>query len=296
MTKSSFIRKIRDTWVEDLPDIMLLLNGMFPSKYLDVIWHSKEFKSLEFGYLGRSKLLATKILNESISSHTNEIDSNELTKIKDTWIDALQERAIKVVTKVYDQILFDEIFRTFILENQAKLDCTLYSTPNIAKIIPHLPIKKLYKEGRLKGAHFTYVYSWWFYSKEDAEKIAKEEAEHIAKLSLRAKIKAHSQMIDKNIDHIKGVISSCLWSSGLDYRFQNKYSAYFEKAIFDLKSVKQLVSALPIYESTDNLLKEAIDLLDSLFSEMLKNDKNFNLLVNLELEAREKSWGWPEED
>ena len=285
------IHTIRDEWINDAPQLIELLDEIFPREYLELIKNTKQYQELESAYPTHKKALATKVLFEhGISSLKNDctIDFDSKNYIKTIWIKGLQARAIKVVSPLYNAIIFKEKLQKFIRDNQAEFNCTLLPKPEIIKIIPHVSCKKLHKEGRLKGALFDYKVKWWFFSKEDAERIATEKSDHIAKFKMRAEYKAHDRMVDDNIDYIRDLIHGWLSLRGYIHESINSsrgfYATHIEN-ILNMPSVRQLVSAVPIREV--GLPLDAKVYFETAFENEMSNNPIFSAQVTKELEKRE---------
>ena len=182
-------------------------------KYRSQIIKSDKFLKFKSTYRVGAKVLATRLLHQYVEQQYVISDDTE-GKVKEVWIQALKKRTRKVISPVYNAIVFDEKLKQFVEDKERSLNCTLLPKPKITKIIPHLPLKKLHKEGYLRGGLFDYKVKWWFFSKEDAEKLAIEKNEHLCKYRQKAQDKAYTKMIEENVDHMQEIIWNWLYFEG----------------------------------------------------------------------------------
>lgn len=283
------IKKIRDEWVANRPDIYELLDTSISNHYLSQIIRTEKFSKFKNAFQNNAKVLATRLLHKHgrlILKENGKIEAQLLAKIKEMWIKSLQQRAMKVVLPIHSAIIFDEKLNQFITDRQSTLNCTLLPKPEIAKIIPHLPLIKLHKVGRLRGELFDYKVKWWFFSKEDAEKISIEETEHIAKYRLFAQDKAHRKMVEDNIDRINDIIWHRLDGEGYEVSIGSDDFYLFANKILNMRSVKQLISSASMAETSLGLPVDASIQLENLFIEKMKTDKNFSSKLESELKRR----------
>lgn len=293
------IHKIRDEWINDAPKLVELLDVKVPQKYLKLIMNTQQYQELEFSYPTHKKALATKVLLEhGISSLENncKINSDVKNNMKKIWIKGLKARATKVVLSLYNPMIFKEKLNQFIQDNQTKFNCILMPKKEIIKIIPHMSCKKLHKEGYLKGALFDYKVKWWFFSKEDAEKIAFEKSEHIAKFKMRAEYKAHDRMVDDNINYIRKLIHGWLYLLGYTQEGIDSNSGFFAtliENIFSMSSVKRLISTMPV--ENIGLPLDAKIYFETAFKDEIKNNLIFFSWVTKVLEERELDYSYTED-
>lgn len=282
---------IRNEWINHAPKPIDLSHGKFSDKHLKLIIDAEKFKQLVVAYPAYIKVAATKLLYKyGMSSllKKNVIDNDLQGYIKKLWILNLQARVMKLAVSLHKKIVFDEMFEKFIDDYQKKYSCTLLSKNEIVKIIPHLPLIKLHKEGQLKGALFDYTVKWWFFSKEDAERIAADKSDHIAKLKIRAKYKAHDRIVDENIDYIQRIVHGWLHLRGYiceginsDHGF---YATHIEY-ILNMPSVKQMISIVSVKEI--GLPLDARVYFETVFENEMIHNSMFAALVTKELEERE---------
>ena len=100
---------------------------------------------------------------------------------------------------------FDEIIKpakrliriqNFIAKHEQLLGVKLISKNETEKIIPHIGLKRLHKQGELRGALFEK--NLWFYAQEDAERLAIEKTDQIERL---ARIKERREKERKQQEH-----------------------------------------------------------------------------------------------
>lgn len=280
------IYNIRDKWVSDPPKIEELIDNHIPHSYYEGIRSSERFQQVMKAYPHYQLVLATKLLSKhgELLYKERNLNSSLENEIKIMWVNGLRYRAGRVATTVYNAILLEEKFSEFLDETQMKFKCIFLPTKEIKEIIPHISIPKLYKEKRLRGAVFNFKIKYWFYSKDDAERIAIEEAEFIAKYREKAREKERNLIIENNISTIESCFSYNLECYGgiKDVDFL----ATTLEEIFQLPSVKYLIYSGNVRKTGIPL--EAEVFFDTKFKQEMKNNKKFENLVNAELKERKE--------
>lgn len=281
------IKILRDKWVESLPNIDVLMNGLYPDKYSKEIKCTTYYKKLTAAFYANKKVQATRIITNNLSLFIQNNEFVECLKIKEDWLFALKKRVIKVTAPLYNAIIFNEKLTEFIENHEKTFQCKLLPKAEIEKIIPHLPLKKLFKEGRLRGGLFDYKIPKWFFSKEDAERIASEKYEHIKKYQIISQKKKHGEMIESNIKYIHDYICHWIYLEGCCVAVTEEEFDHLFDSISNLPFLKHLVNNIPFGENNLGIHHKIEDYLSQWYDKKIKSNNDFKIAVNDELTRRQ---------
>lgn len=282
------IRLLRDKWVNSLPELDDLVVGLYPDSYLKQIQSTSHYKSLKAAFFHNKKVQATRLITKNLSFFMQDDNFVESIKIKEVWLFALKNRAIKVMSPIYNTIIFNEKLYEFIEKHERKFQCKLISKSDIKKIIPHVSLSKLFKEGRLRGALFDYKVQKWFFSKEDAERILTEEYEHIKKYETIAHDKDHERMVECNIDYIKRYVWQWLYDEGYYISIcDEEFNRSLISEISNISSLKRLINSALLKDNHVGVIEIIDNYLSCWFTEKMQTDVNFSTNVKSELIKRE---------